>query len=61
MRPIDGHWVEVDLLFEAGLAYMREHVAGGGSADVGEDHTHGKASRSARGWPRCAAGRAPAS
>jgi hypothetical protein len=42
VRPIEGRWVEVDLFFEAGLAYMREHVAAGGSADIGEDHTHGK-------------------
>jgi len=42
MRPIDGRWVEVDLFFEAGLAYMRDHLADGGETTVAEDFTHGK-------------------
>jgi len=42
MRPIDGRWVEVDLFFEAGLGYMREHLEEGGDGSVGEDHIHGK-------------------
>ena len=42
MRPIDGRWVEVDLFFEAGIAYMRDHLAAGGEPSVAEDFTHGK-------------------
>ncbi len=42
VRPIDGRWVEVDLFFEAGIAYMRDHIAAGGRPDVDENHTHGK-------------------
>ena len=42
MRPIDGRWVEVDLFFEAGLAYMRDHLADGGEPTVAEDVMHGK-------------------
>ena len=39
LRPIDGRWVEVDLFYEAGLAYMREHLQGGGEAALDEDFT----------------------
>jgi hypothetical protein len=42
MRNIDDRWVEVDLFYEAGIAYMRDHVEGGGDPNVGEDHIHGK-------------------
>ena len=42
MRPIDGRWVEVDLFYEAGIAYMRDHLADGGEPTVAEDFTHGK-------------------
>ena len=42
VRPIDGAWVQVDLFFEAGVAYMRDHVTGGGDPDVDADFTHGK-------------------
>jgi hypothetical protein len=42
MRNIDGGWVEVDLFYEAGIGYMREHVEAGGDPNVGEDHIHGK-------------------
>ena len=42
MRPVDGGWVEVDLFFEAGIGYMREHLAAGGDPNVDEDYTHGK-------------------
>jgi Zn-finger in ubiquitin-hydrolases and other protein len=41
-RPADGGWVEVDLFFEAGLAYMREHVDAGGDPNVDEDFIYGK-------------------
>jgi hypothetical protein len=42
MRNVEGAWVEVDLFYEAGLGYMREHLEAGGSPDIGEDHVHGK-------------------
>jgi hypothetical protein len=42
MRDIDGGWVEVDLFFEAGLGYMREHLEAGGDAAVDEGFTFGK-------------------
>ena len=37
-----GDWVEVDLFFEAGLGYMREHLEGGGDPNLGEDFVYGK-------------------
>lgn len=42
LRPVEGRWVEVDLFYEAGIAYMRDHIAAGGSPDLAEDHIHGK-------------------
>jgi hypothetical protein len=42
MREIDGRWVAVDLFFEAGIAYMRDHLKAGGDPALDEDHTHGK-------------------
>ena len=42
MRNVDGQWIEVDLFYEAGIAYMREHVDAGGDPNVGEEHIHGK-------------------
>jgi hypothetical protein len=42
LRPVDGRWVEVDLFFEAGIAYMRDHLQAGGEPDVAPDFTHGK-------------------
>jgi hypothetical protein len=42
MREIDGRWVEVDLFYEAGISYMREHIEAGGEPNVGEEHIHGK-------------------
>jgi len=42
MRHVKGDWVEVDLFFEVGNGYMREHVEAGGDPNVGEDHIHGK-------------------
>jgi hypothetical protein len=38
----DGGWVEVDLFFEAGLGYMREHLEAGGEPNVDEEYVHGK-------------------
>ena len=42
LRPAGGGWVEVDLFYEAGLAYMRDHVEAGGDPNVGEEFIHGK-------------------
>ena len=42
VRPIDGRWVEVDLFYEAGVAYMREHVEEGGDPNVDEDFAREK-------------------
>ena len=42
MRQVDGGWVEVDLFFEAGIAYMQDHVRAGGDPNVGEDFIFGK-------------------
>jgi hypothetical protein len=42
MRPAGGGWVEVDLFFEIGLGYMREHLEAGGNPNVDEDFTFGK-------------------
>jgi hypothetical protein len=36
LRRVDGGWVEVDLFFEAGLAYMRDHLEAGGAPAVDE-------------------------
>jgi hypothetical protein len=42
MKKAGGEWVEVDLFFEAGLGYMRDHLGLGGNPDIAEDHVHGK-------------------
>lgn len=42
LRRVDGGWVEVDLFFEAGIGYMRDHVAAGGDLDVDEEFVYGK-------------------
>jgi hypothetical protein len=42
VRRVDGGWVEVDLFFEAGIAYMRDHLAAGGEPDVDEGFIYGK-------------------
>lgn len=42
VRPKNGGWVEVDLFFEAGVAYMRDHVDAGGDPNVAEDFIYGK-------------------
>ena len=34
--------MQVDLFFEAGIAYMRDHLAAGGEPDVDESFTFGK-------------------
>jgi hypothetical protein len=41
-RRVDGGWVEVDLFFEAGVAYMRDHVNAGGEPNVDESFVYGK-------------------
>jgi Zn-finger in ubiquitin-hydrolases and other protein/Helicase associated domain len=42
MKQADGGWVQIDLFYEAGLGYMREHLQGGGDPNVGEDFIFGK-------------------
>jgi hypothetical protein len=42
LRHEDGGWVDIDLFYEAGLAFMREHLADGGDPGVARDHVHGK-------------------
>jgi len=42
LRESGGGFVEVDLFYEAGLGYMREHLEGGGGPSLSEDHIHGK-------------------
>ena len=42
VRQLDGGWVQVDLFFEAGVAYMRDHVNAGGDPNVDEDFIYGK-------------------
>ena len=42
LREEGGAWREVDLFFEVGLGYMREHLAAGGSPDVDPGATFGK-------------------
>jgi hypothetical protein len=42
MRLVEGEWAEVDLFFEAGIGYMRDHLQAGGQATIDENFTHGK-------------------
>ena len=42
LRQVDGGWIEVDLFFEAGIGYMREHLGAGGDADLDESFTLGR-------------------
>ena len=42
MREADGGWVQVDLFFEAGKGYMRDHLQEGGDPDVDEEFVYGK-------------------
>ena len=42
VRQVEGGWVEVDLFFEAGIGYMREHLQAGGEPMVEEDYIWGK-------------------
>jgi len=35
-------WVEIDLFYEAGLAYMRDHIDGGGDPDLDEGFIFGR-------------------
>ena len=42
MRRLDRGWVEVDLFFDAGIGYMRDHLAAGGEPMVDESFTFGK-------------------
>jgi hypothetical protein len=42
LRHADTGWVEIDLFYEIGLAYMRDHVASGAGPDVDEAFVFGK-------------------
>ena len=42
VRRVDGGWVQVDLFFEAGVAYMRDHLDAGGETDLQPGFIHGK-------------------
>jgi hypothetical protein len=42
LRREDGGWVEIDLFYEAGLAFMRDHLAAGGNPSVPADFVYGK-------------------
>jgi len=42
MQHADGGWVEVDLLYEAGRGYMRDHVEAAGDPNVDEGFTFGQ-------------------
>jgi hypothetical protein len=42
VREVGGRWVEVDLFFEAGIGYMRDHLATGAGPDLDEGFTFGK-------------------
>jgi hypothetical protein len=42
LRLADGEWVEVDLFFEAGLGYMRDHLQAGGQPTLDESFIFGK-------------------
>ena len=42
LRHTDAGWVEIDLFYEAGIEYMREHVSAGGDPNVAEDHVFGR-------------------
>ena len=42
LRHTDAGWVEIDLFYEAGLAYMRDQIDEGGDANVPEDFVRGK-------------------
>ncbi len=42
LRRTDAGWVEIDLFYEAGLAFMRDHLAAGGDRDVDEGFIYGK-------------------
>jgi hypothetical protein len=42
LQHSDGGWVEIDLFFEAGLGYMRDHLRAGGDMALDEDFIYGK-------------------
>ena len=42
LRQLEGRWVEVDLFFEAGIGYMRDHLQAGGQPTLDESFTFGK-------------------
>jgi hypothetical protein len=42
LKRADDDWTEVDLFYEAGLGYMRDHLRDGGEPDVDEEFVYGK-------------------
>jgi hypothetical protein len=42
LQRAEGAWTEVDLFFEAGLGYMRDHLRAGGEPSVDEEFIFGK-------------------
>jgi hypothetical protein len=42
LRHADGRWAEIDLFYEAGLAYMRDHVEAGRDPNVENDFIFGQ-------------------
>ena len=42
LRHADDRWIEIDLFYEAGVAFMAEHLGGGGDADVEQGFVYGK-------------------
>jgi hypothetical protein len=42
VRRADAEWVQIDLFYEAGLGYMRDHVDGGGDPNVDDDFIFGR-------------------
>jgi Zn-finger in ubiquitin-hydrolases and other protein len=42
LKRVDGDWTEVDLFFEVGLGYMREHLEAGRPSDLDEAFAHDK-------------------
>jgi hypothetical protein len=42
MRHADGGWAEIELFYEAGRGYMRDHLDAGGDPNVDEGFTFGQ-------------------
>jgi hypothetical protein len=42
LRRADRRWIEIDLFYEAGLGYMRDHVDDGGNPNIDEEFIFGR-------------------